>query len=266
MNGPYTLPPILSGTTEQQVSQLRDYLVRIVRQLPTEGEIDQAIVRSGTASGNTGYGGGSETAASDRARADELRALIIKTANDVKKTADRIETTLTESYVAKSDYGDYYEQIESKVEQTARGTIEGYNFSELIEAAAAIGRETFLSQINGQIRRGLIVDPSTQQNVIGIVVSQNLRFLKKQDGTDDYEEYDGVKYYKVDQNEAKTVGIYTSAGWQFWAGTTRIGWFSSEDKLLHVPSMVVETKIKIGTEWEISAPPSEGFGIRYVGS
>lgn len=34
---PYELPPILSGSAEQQVQQLREYLMRLILQLNEEG-------------------------------------------------------------------------------------------------------------------------------------------------------------------------------------------------------------------------------------
>lgn len=34
---PYELPPVLTGTSEQQLQQLREYLLRLVLQLNEEG-------------------------------------------------------------------------------------------------------------------------------------------------------------------------------------------------------------------------------------
>lgn len=34
---PYELPPILSGTAEQQLQQLREYLMRLILQINEEG-------------------------------------------------------------------------------------------------------------------------------------------------------------------------------------------------------------------------------------
>lgn len=34
---PYELPPVLTGTSEQQLQQLREYLLRLVFQLNEEG-------------------------------------------------------------------------------------------------------------------------------------------------------------------------------------------------------------------------------------
>ena len=72
---------------------------------------------------------------------------------------------------------------------------------------------------------------------------------------------DGYTYYYL--NAGQTFGLYTSTGWQFWIGGVRRGWFSSEDSMLHVSNIVVENRLQLGADWEITT--EGGLGLRWIG-
>ena len=152
--------------------------------------------------------------------------------------------------MAISDYGSYYGRIDTQVRQTARETVESYRFSEAVEAL-----ERHMSELNGQIRRGLIEDPLTHEIHLGIAVSESLSF------TGQTQNVGGATYYEL--TPGQTLGLYTASGWQFWINGVRRGWFSSQDSMLHVSNIVVEDKLRVGADWEISS--SGGFGLRYTG-
>ena len=256
MNGPYLLPPMLSGTAEQQLQQLRDYLVRLARDLPTEAQIAQAVSQSVAKAKATG--GGQDAVQTAMSQAQNLKSLIVKTAEDVAHEFDKIAAVLREQYVAISDYGSYYEQIETQVTQTARGTVESYAYQSQIDAATRdrARLEEYLTQINGEIRRGVIVDPDTHEETIGIMISQELQF------TGETKTVDGETYYYLDTGQ--TTGVYTSTGWQFWINGYKRGWFDSLDGMLHVVQIVVEDRLQLGDDWVITT--TGGFGLRYIGS
>ena len=82
MNPIYSLPPILRGSAEEQLRQLRDYLVRMARQQGAEAAVTVAP------------GGAATTAAAQsvedaRKQAAALRSLIVKTAE--RQAADKAE-------------------------------------------------------------------------------------------------------------------------------------------------------------------------------
>ena len=115
--------------------------------------------------------------------------------------------------------------------------------------------ERHMSELSGQIRRGLIEDPETHEIHLGIAVSESLSF------TGQTQSVGGATYYEL--SPGQTLGLYTSTGWQFWINGVKRGWFSSLDSLLHVSKVLVEEKLRAGADWEISG--SGGFGVRYVG-
>ena len=109
----------------------------------------------------------------------------------------------------------------------------------------------YVTELSGQIRRGFLEDPETHQTVLGIAISQQLRFTG-QELTDG-----GWTYFEL--SPGQTLGLYTSTGWQFWVNGRKVGWFDSSDGMLHTVSQAVEQEIRLGS-WSISA--DGGLGIR----
>ena len=239
-------PPILTGDALQQIAALRDYLVRQTR----DREQEIAVLTVQPVAQVRQSGGGKAVAAGgmDKQTAASLRSLIIKTADVVEHHVEEIVTELKETYVAISEYGEYYEDIETKVQQTARDTVESYHYTEQIN--------DFKTELQGQIRRGVIEDPGTGERVLGIAISQELQF------TGNTEEEGGLTYWEL--SPGQTLGLYTSTGWQFWINGSKRGWFDSTDGMLHVSQILVEDRLQHGADWLVTT--AGGYGIRYIGS
>ena len=261
----HELPPILKGSEQQQLASLRDYLVRLAQSL---NAVDTSTVI--TSSNNTKAA--KKTTDDIKQQASDIRSLIIKTADalDVRITenTDSIDdingtiSTLSNTYVAQSQFGAYQETVQQTIENTARATIEGYGYSSQITALnnSIDSLTEYLTLINGEIRRGVIEDPATHQDVLGIAISQSLVFTS---GT---VEKDGQTYYRIDSSQAQTFGLYTSTGWQFWINGQKVGWFdSTAESALHVASMITESNIRFGDDWVIDQN-SNGIGFRYIGA
>lgn len=198
-----------------------------------------------------------EAARTAQQRALQLKALIIKTANEVYSYADEILTILRSEYVAQSDFGEYVQSIERTIQETARETIDSYQLVEQISALAEDmeGLESYLTVLDGQIRRGILTDPDTGLYEMGIAISQNLEF------TGQTVEEGGATYYEL--AEGQTLGLYTSTGWKFYINGHKAGWFDSSDGKLHVANIIAESSIQLGADWLVTT--SGGFGIRYTG-
>lgn len=241
------IPPRLQGSPEQQLAAMRDYLVRLAQSLEQVG-------RSSTAPAdpkNSAAAGVQEkTAAQVKSTARALKALIIKTADEITAYTDSKAESFESLYVAKSDYGNYYNQIETQVAQTARSTVESYHYTEAFGEMNA-----YLTDLGGQIRRGVIEDPETHEVHLGIAISERLSF------TGQTQTEGGLTYYELAPGQ--TLGLYTARGWQFWIGGVRRGWFSSEDSMLHLSNIVVENRLQLGGEWDVTV--TNGFGLRYIG-
>jgi hypothetical protein len=238
------LPPMPQGTAEQQLAALRDYLVRLSQSLD---QVTDAAVQRQT--GQIVSRAQTQNLQAVRESAEVLKALIVKNADRVTEYADRKIEEYDARYVAQSDFGSYYRDIETMVETTARGTVESYRYADAIRAL-----DVYMTELNGQIRRGVMEDPDTQELHLGIAISENLVF------TGQTVTADGMVYYRL--SPGQTLGLYTSTGWQFWINGYKRGWFSSEDSMLHVSNIVVEDCLQLGL-WQIS--PSGGLGIRYTG-
>lgn len=245
------MPPILSGSSQQQIAALRDYLVRLSRSLDGM-EMAAPSVSTRAVSGAAQASMGSREAKSEK----ELRSLIVKTADTVNHQVETLSRALREDYMAKSDFGEYSEQIDTLISATARHVVESYNFTSQIEALSAAGQEIgkHITAIRGEICRGIIEDPATGETALGIAISENLSF------TGDTVTESGIEYYCL--SPGQTLGIYTATGWQFWINGAKKGWFDSNDAMLHVGNIAVEENLRVSDDWLISC--ADGFGIRYL--
>ena len=277
-------PPMLAGTTQQQVNALRDYLFRMASSLETAagapattGSSTLVVKKDG---GRVYKTNESEAIEAVRRNAQELRSLIIKTANGlgadisagdaaVIAYADQKTETYDSRYVAMSDYGAFVENIHNTITSDARGVIEEYGYGAAIESMqGSIDLvQNYFTAINGEIRRGIVEDPDNPgEYVTGIAISQNLQFEAECGPDDPLNPGDGHTYYYL--NEGQTFGLYTSTGWQFWIDGYKKGWFTSLDGILHVKTVQVEDALQIGSDWKVTSGMSSGFNcfeIRYVG-
>ncbi len=247
-------PPILSGTALEQIAALRDYLVRRARDADAvPAPVGAAISRPQTAAA-------SSAASTDRSpqSAAALRSLVVKTADTVQRQVELLAQSLHEDYLARSDFGEYQEQIDLAIQATARQIVESFDYSARLAAAdAQLGELSgAMTALRGEIRRGLIRDPETGEQVLGIAVAENLRF------TGETVTEEGLRYDVLAPGQ--TLGLYTATGWQFWCGGSKRGWFDSADGQLHVRSLTDEQELRLGADWSLTA--SGGFGIRYIGA
>jgi hypothetical protein len=246
----YELPPVLSGPPQQQIAALRDYLVRMAQSLQTAQDLTEKRTASGISRAKT-------AAAADAARqAASLKSLIVKTAGVIRSSIEELETELHSSYVAESEFGEYREYAEGRFTQTASDITEAFDRSAQIRTDLL----DFRSSVQGEIRRGLIEDPETGEENIGIAISRKLYF-----------ETNGIPYVDTMGNiyprllPAQSFGLYTATGWQYWINGQKVGWFDSLDSSLHLRTVTVNESISIGDSWKIMQHPGGGFGVRYVG-
>lgn len=262
------LPPILQGDARQQLAQLRDYLVRREQErevrdsllVPLEGGKPTAAARREKRQSSEG-----QTALEQAAR---QRALIVKSAeesrsrdNVLSQSIGELSRELRQEYLARSEFGEYRQEISLLVEATARQIVESYGYLELILATRAelgqMGEQTaaYATELSGQIRRGFLEDPDTHLTQLGIAISQQLQFTG-QELTDG-----GWVYYELAPGQ--TLGLYTSTGWQFWVNGRKVGWFDSGDGMLHTVRQVVEEELRLGG-WILEA--GGGLGIKCFGA
>lgn len=196
----------------------------------------------------------------------ELRAIITAGDNAVIDLIDRKEEEYNGKYVAVSDFGVFERNIDARIETTAAGVVESYGYAERISSVqdSIDLMQHYYTNIDGEIRRGVVEDPETGNYVTGIAISQNLRFSGECGPTDQNNPGDGYTYYYLESGQ--TFGLYTSTGWQFWIDGYKKGWFDSVDGMLHVANIIVENVLQIGDSWQLkAATDGSEFELLYVG-
>ena len=194
-----------------------------------------------------------------------------KIENNYERLIDYCDSKVEEYnslYVAQSEFGTFQETIQTTITNTARGVVESYDYGSSIESMQdSIGlMQSYYTDINGEIRRGIIEDPDHPgEYVTGIAIAQALKFSGECGPSDQHNPGDGYTYYYL--NSGQTFGLYTSVGWQFWIDGYKKGWFSSEDGMLHVASVYVEVALSFGGAWRFSCTPDRSeFSLDYTGS
>ena len=268
------LPPVLSGDALQQIASLRDYLVRAARSSESETEETASahasgiLKQAGRAGGAAALPAGESQPSDVLQREARLRALIVKSAEESRERDSVLLSSIgdlgyemRQQYLARSEFGEYRQEISLLVEATARQIVESYGYLELILATRAelgqMGEQTaaYATELSGQIRRGFLEDPDTHLTQLGIAISQQLQFTG-QELTDG-----GWVYYELAPGQ--TLGLYTSTGWQFWVNGRKVGWFDSGDGMLHTVRQVVEEELRLGG-WILEA--GGGLGIKCFGA
>ena len=278
-------PPILSGNNRQDIANLRDYLFRMARSLEPVANTGSQNLAVRYQNGKqivvpTG-GGGADSADIEKIRrnATELRDLILKTGQELdaeegaRATGDATVTSYVDSktetyssmFLAKSEFGTFQENITSMIETTARGVVESYDYASAIQSTQNSVNllQGYYTSIEGEIRRGIVLDPDTNEYVTGIAIAQNLKFSGECGPTDPENPGDGYTYYYM--NSGQTFGLYTSTGWQFWIGGHRKGWYNSRQETLYVENLQVADKLRVGGTWQMKSTGDE-LEITYVGS
>lgn len=269
-------PPMLTGDNRTDIQGLRDYLFRLAGSL---SEAAQAPVSApGVA---VSYKNGQQIltpkekddADAVRQNARNLQALIIKSANDVMAYADGKVEEYNSMYVAKSEFGTFKEEINTTIENTARGVVESYNYASAISSLqdSIDVLQNYSTILNGEIRRGIVEDPQTHQYVLGIAISQQIAFTGEVCDVNDVNHPAGDSYDYYYISPGQTFGLYTATGWQFWVGGVKKGWYSTDDGMLHVANILVENTLQFGEQWELqstentSSPGNYVLELRYLG-
>lgn len=174
---------------------------------------------------------------------------------DIEAVADAAE----ENFVSKLDFQRYYEDLNNNIDARVDAKVREYGFSiEIDDIRRDLGElGTQVSSINGMILLGAVIDPATNQPVVGIAIAEEVK-------TSGETVVDGETYPTI--NPGQTFGLYTAHGWQFWVNGNREGWYDSSDGHMHMKNTTAEDSLVVGARnhvWEIVE--SGGFGIRLVG-
>ena len=230
------MPPYPNGSVQQQLTQQYSYLFQMAQQLNMAlSALEGGTVSNGSGSGQQRKSGGAASAAGKAAlenaeQFQNLRAMIVKTAKQVSRNMEQLETRLSEEYVASSQFGTYVQRLSAYLEANPEALTQYYSFCSELAANVAAVDAAF----------------STYRLVYGVAVGQNLTTT----------EIDGQQV--VEQNNFRAV--FTAQRLSFWQDSTEIAYVSNNR--LYITNITVLDSISIG-HWRMDS--GNGLAFKWIG-
>lgn len=201
------LPNITEPTADGKLRQIQSYLYQTVEQLNWALNALEAGTSGATAVQTKGTGGGSSgDARQDAATSfNELKALIIKSADIVNAYYEKINARLVGEYVAQSDYGTFVELTEGLIEANSTEIEQLYtNLQQIITDIDSV--EHTLIEVNAHIKSGLLDYEDDGTPIYGLEIGQRNEI----DGVEVFNQYarftaDELSFY--DSNGMKVAYI-----------------------------------------------------------
>lgn len=249
-------PPALQGDERAQLTQVYRYLFRLSEQLNMSlGALEgQTATMTHTRGGGALFPDGMDAEqfwAEADAQYSSLKSLIIKTANLVRAEMDQIVTNLGSEYVAVSEWGTYKEEVSREIVDTAKYTMEHFEYGEEIldipEMAAIF--DSYRIETTGYIKRGIIGFDDENYPILGIAIGQELKHKEVTVGGEVYEVFD----------ESQNMATYAADKLSFWVNGVEVAYLSNSE--LVVTRIIVSDSIQLGS-WDIAVNAADGMTIQ----
>ena len=197
------LPNITESTPDGKLRQMQSYLYQVVEQLNwalntiETGGNGSVVMQTKDTTGNSGGEAQKDTATNF----NELKALIIKSADIVNAYYEKINAKLIGKYVAQSDYGTFVEKTEGSFEATSKDVKQLY--TDLQQIITDIDNvEHTLIEVNACIKSGLLYYDEDGVPVFGLEVGQTNEI----DGVEVFNQYarftaDKLVFYDISGRE-----------------------------------------------------------------
>lgn len=243
-------PPALQGNEQAQLTQIYRYLFRLSEQLNAAAvSLDSQASKASEAIAKA-VGIDPAATAKEGNSFTPLIALVVKTADIVHAQMDKIVTKLAAQYVAKSEWGDYTEEISREIEETARNTIESFIYDAKLESLTPEEVNAFDTHLEGFIARGIIgFEDDGITPIIGIAIGRNL--LKRK------ETMNGQIYELIDTDQ--NLATYTADKLSFWINGVEVAYLSNAE--LVITRAIISDSIVLG-DWEIAVNASDGMTVQ----
>lgn len=249
-------PPVLSGASEQQIKQVYAYLFRLSENLNVAlNNLTEDNFSTGSPlsrySANTGLNGSSDGKTTAQVY-NELKSLIINTAEVINHEMDLLEIALKSNYEAiSSQWGTYQETIDTKISVTAESILQELNFQSQLDTQAA-EFERYKIETSGYIKSGFIDYDENGVPIIGIAIGQNLRSVTVTMS-------DGTAVEKIDGTQ--NCAFYTSNKLSFRINGQEVAYLSNSKLYIH--NVEITGRAVLGGSWELST--HQGFMIKWIG-
>lgn len=234
------MPPQPRGSVGEQLMRQYTYLFQMAQQL------NLALDELGTPTAL--HGGRAAPTAQEKQAYDNLKSLILRTAQTVRTELDTVRTTLEGSYVAQGEFGEYLERLNSSIEADPAAITQYYRFFSQLQANVEKLSEAFSDyrvDTEGYIRTGIVYYDGAVP-VYGVAVGQNLRTV----------EVDGEQV--VEQKNFRAT--YTANKLSFWQDSVEVAYVS--DNRLYIRNITALGKVTIG-KWDMDG--SQGLAFKWLG-
>lgn len=240
------MPPAPTGTLSQQVQKQYAYLFQLAQMLNRAAE--QAAQQPQTQTVQK------TMQAAQAQTAVELKSLIVKSADAVRKEMDRLETELKGSYVAASEFGTYLERISQEIEADPTGLSRYFKFASDIQAdVEQVGADfsAYKTDVEGYIRQGIVGYDGTVP-ILGIAIGQNLQTARTGVETEQ-----GV-FDEIDKRS--NMSVWTTEKLSFYIGGQEAAYFSNGKLTV---AQIATDRIAGAEKWDVNF--TNGVKFKWIG-
>lgn len=241
-----TMPPAPTGTLSQQVQKQYAYLFQLAQMLNRAAEQAEQQPQTQTVQ--------KPVQAAQAQTVVELKSLIVKSADAVRKEMDRLETELKGSYVAVSDFGTYLERISQEIEADPTGLSRYFKFASDIQAdVEQVGTDfsAYKTDVEGYIRQGIVGYDGTVP-ILGIAIGQNLQTARTGVETEQ-----GV-FDEIDKRS--NMSVWTTEKLSFYIGGQEAAYFSNGKLTV---AQIATDRIAGAGKWDVSF--TNGVKFKWMG-
>ena len=194
-------PNITAPTEAGKLQQMQSYMHQLVEQL------NWALNNIETGSANVVYPNGNQVTATDTKKANtvvsfnDIKGLIIKSADIVNAYYEEINRRLSGIYVAESEFGTFAEQTSNSISESSTSIANLYDSIQQIITDIE-GVEHTLIEVNAHIKSGLLFYDGSGVPVYGLEIGQRTEI----DGVERFNKYarftsDKLAFYDSNGNE-----------------------------------------------------------------
>lgn len=203
------------GTPEQQLAEIRSYIYKNNEQINTAlSNLTIDKIWEQTASAVSSAGQSEDETPKILKQYQRIRDLIIKTADVVAQSDEKMEMAFNGSYLAKSQFGEYFKKTKVAIGQDSVGITELYDYNTELKT----GFETYKLDYECYIKRGLLDDTTTPIYGIELGVLNDTIILYDEDGKP-------VEHH-LDRNKRFRTRI-TPDKWSFFQGGTEVAYIDA---------------------------------------
>lgn len=239
----FAMPPYPAGSLQQQVMQQYSYLFQMSQQLNLALTQLEKVER-----GDDEKSAGRLTKSETEQQYQNLKSMIVKTADRVEQSMERLTAELEGEYVAVSDFGSYVEKLNAYIEANPEALTQYYSFSSDLQAdvdKVSAAFSDYKAGTEGYIRTGVVYYDGAIP-VYGVAVGQNLTTR----------EIDGEEV--VDQNNFRAT--FSANKLSFWQDSTEIAYVSNNQ--LYITNIVVLDSMRLG-KWHMAT--NNGLAFQWIG-